>query len=142
VTLEITESVLMRDTTGVVSTLNELKALGVQLALDDFGTGYSSLSYLHRFPIDILKVDRSFVNSIATDPESLTLVRTVVQLGQTLNLHTVAEGIEDVRQEAELRRLGCDSGQGYLYARPLDAVGVSALLATPGAPAKACAVGR
>ena len=118
--LEITESVLMDDTELAVERLNDLKALGVTLALDDFGTGYSSLSYLSRFPVDILKMDRSFLSEHST-PESHSLANAVVGLGETLQLEVVAEGIEAVEQADTLRALGCHLGQGFLFARPLDA---------------------
>jgi EAL domain-containing protein (putative c-di-GMP-specific phosphodiesterase class I) len=126
--LEITESVLMQDAAGVVAKLEQLKALGVRLAIDDFGTGYSSLSYLQQFPIDILKIDQSFVSSAGTEVDNWTLAQAIVQLGKTLNLQTVAEGVEDATQCTAMRRMGCDSGQGYLFARPLDTAAVSALL--------------
>jgi diguanylate cyclase (GGDEF)-like protein/PAS domain S-box-containing protein len=119
-TLEITESVLMDDTELAVSRLRDLKALGVTLALDDFGTGYSSLSYLSRFPVDILKMDRSFLREGST-PGSNSLANAVVVLGATLALEVVAEGIEELEQADTLRALGCDLGQGFLFARPLDA---------------------
>jgi len=119
-TLEITESVLMDDTELAVSRLRDLKALGVTLALDDFGTGYSSLSYLSRFPVDILKMDRSFLREGST-PGSNSLANAVVVLGATLALEVVAEGIEEPEQADRLRALGCDLGQGFLFARPLDA---------------------
>jgi diguanylate cyclase (GGDEF)-like protein/PAS domain S-box-containing protein len=119
-TLEITESVLMDDTDLAVSRLRDLKALGVTLALDDFGTGYSSLSYLSRFPVDILKMDRSFLSDAST-PETHTLANAVVGLGATLSLEVVAEGIEEAAQAETLRELGCDLGQGFLFARPLPA---------------------
>ena len=119
-TLEITETVLMADTELAVTRLRELKALGVNLALDDFGTGYSSLSYLSRFPVDILKMDRSFLCEGAT-PEMSGLASAVLALGSTLNLDVVAEGIEQSEQWASLRELGCDFGQGFLFARPMDA---------------------
>ena len=119
-TLEITETVLMADTDVAVHRLNELKALGVQLALDDFGTGYSSLSYLSRFPVDILKMDRSFLRPDAT-PGASELATAVVGLGASLNLDVVAEGIELVEQWETLRDLGCRLGQGFYFARPMDA---------------------
>ena len=119
-TLEITESVLMDDTELAVSRLSELKALGVTFALDDFGTGYSSLSYLSRFPVDILKMDRSFLREGST-PDSNSLATAVVGLGATLALEVVAEGIEEPEQAATLRELGCDLGQGFLFARPMGA---------------------
>ena len=119
-TLEITETVMMTDTDLAVQRLEELRALGVRLAMDDFGTGYSSLSYLSRFPVDILKMDRSFLAAGAT-PEASGLATAVVALGQTLNLDVVAEGIEFPEQWATLRALGCGLGQGFYFARPMDA---------------------
>jgi diguanylate cyclase (GGDEF)-like protein/PAS domain S-box-containing protein len=118
-TLEITETVLMADTDLAVTRLRELKALGVRLALDDFGTGYSSLSYLSRFPVDILKMDQSFLREDAT-PETSELASAVLALGTTLNLLVVAEGIERSEQWMALRDLGCEFGQGYFFARPMD----------------------
>ncbi len=119
-TLEITETVLMADTELAVQRLLELKALGVRLALDDFGTGYSSLSYLSRFPVDILKMDRSFLREGAT-PEANGLATAVLALGATLSMQVVAEGIELSDQWQTLRDLGCELGQGFLFARPMDA---------------------
>jgi diguanylate cyclase (GGDEF)-like protein len=118
--LEITETVLMRDPELVSTRLAGLKALGIRIAVDDFGTGYSSLAYLQQFPVDELKIDRSFVAKIATSSESRALIRTLVQLGKTLNLGTLAEGIEDRLQLEELRQEDCELGQGFLFARPLD----------------------
>lgn len=120
-TLEVTESVAMRRTDITLRQLHALKALGVRLAIDDFGTGYSSLSYLQRFPIDVLKIDKSFVDGIASDDSGAAIATTIIALGKTLGLRTVAEGIEQHEQWAKLRSLGCDLGQGYLFARPLDA---------------------
>jgi EAL domain-containing protein (putative c-di-GMP-specific phosphodiesterase class I) len=122
VLLEITESQLMSDLEAAVSRLHELKALGVNLALDDFGTGFSSLAYLRNFPVDALKIDRAFIDRVA-DPESgdHALVRAIISLGVTLDMRVVAEGIEREDQRRELRRLGCDRGQGYLFSRPLPA---------------------
>jgi EAL domain-containing protein (putative c-di-GMP-specific phosphodiesterase class I) len=119
-TLEITETVMMTDTDLAVQRLQELRALGVRLAMDDFGTGYSSLSYLSRFPVDILKMDRSFLAAGAS-PEASGLATAVVALGQTLNLDVVAEGIEFPEQWTTLRDLGCGLGQGFYFARPMDA---------------------
>ena len=119
-TLEITETVLMADTDLAVTRLRELKALGVNLALDDFGTGYSSLSYLSRFPVDILKMDRSFLRDGAT-PETSALTSAVLALGTTLSLRVVAEGIEMPEQRNSLRDLGCEFGQGFFFAYPMDA---------------------
>jgi diguanylate cyclase (GGDEF)-like protein/PAS domain S-box-containing protein len=119
-TLEITESVMMTDTDLVVARLKELKELGVRLAMDDFGTGYSSLSYLSKFPVDILKMDRSFLREDAS-PETAGLTTAVVSLGDTLDLEVVAEGIELSEQWTTLRDLGCDKGQGFFFARPMAA---------------------
>ena len=116
-TLEITESVLMTDTDLAVQRLEELKQLGVRLAMDDFGTGYSSLSYLSRFPVDILKMDRSFLRDGAS-PTASALASAVIALGETLQLEVVAEGIEFPEQWLGLRELGCGSGQGFLFAQP------------------------
>ncbi len=116
--LEITESTLMADGDGAVGRLSELKSLGVELAIDDFGTGYSSLNYLARFPIDELKIDRSFVQPMA-DGEGAELTQAIVRLGHSLELRLVAEGIEGPRQLQMLRDLGCHYGQGYLFSRPV-----------------------
>ena len=118
-TLEITETVMMIDTDIAVQRLDELKQLGVRIAMDDFGTGYSSLSYLSRFPVDILKMDRSFLRDGAS-PHS-ALAAAVIALGETLQLEVVAEGIEYRNQWEGLRELGCGLGQGFLFARPMDA---------------------
>jgi diguanylate cyclase (GGDEF)-like protein len=129
ITLEITEGAMMQDTEVALVHLTALKALGVQLAVDDFGTGYSSLSYLQRFPIDVLKIDRSFVHGIDRGPEESALARAIVRLAQSLRLVAVAEGVENEYQADMLRRLGCPRAQGYLYARPSPAADISALLA-------------
>jgi EAL domain-containing protein (putative c-di-GMP-specific phosphodiesterase class I) len=130
--LEITESMLMKDTEATVVTLRELKDLGVRLAIDDFGTGYSSLSYLRQFPVDILKIDRSFVDSMTGDAGDTTLAEAVVQMGRALRLQTVAEGIETTDQWSALRALGCEYGQGYLFAKPAEPADVEALLTQRG----------
>jgi diguanylate cyclase (GGDEF)-like protein/PAS domain S-box-containing protein len=127
-TLEITEGLLMQHGESVMDRLNALKALGVNLALDDFGTGYSSLSYLQRFPIDVLKIDKSFVDGMTQGAEPAALVRTIVALSESLQLRTVAEGIEQQHQVEHLRSLGCDRGQGYLWAKPLPAERLGQLL--------------
>jgi diguanylate cyclase (GGDEF)-like protein/PAS domain S-box-containing protein len=118
-TLEITETVMMTDTDTALQRLNDLKALGVRLAMDDFGTGYSSLSYLSRLPVDVIKMDRSFLTAGAS-PQASALASAVVGLGATLQLDVVAEGIEYPEQWTGLRDLGCDLGQGFLFARPMD----------------------
>ena len=118
-TLEITESVLMQRSDTTLEKLNELKSLGVRLAIDDFGTGYSSLGYLQRFPIDILKIDRTFVDAVAHATSDPVLVRAIIALGRTLRIDTIAEGIERVEQRDGLRALGCQLGQGFYFARSL-----------------------
>ena len=104
-----------------LATLRELKELGIQLAIDDFGTGYSSLSYLHRFPMDTLKVDRSFVSAMHSDHRRSEIVRTIIAMSQHLAMSVIAEGIETTEQATALRDMGCAYGQGYHFARPLEA---------------------
>jgi diguanylate cyclase (GGDEF)-like protein/PAS domain S-box-containing protein len=127
-TLEITEGVLVEKTGPSLAALEGLKALGVRIAIDDFGTGYSSLSYLSRLPIDVLKIDRSFVADIGTSRQAAALVRSIVKIGQALNLETVAEGVETEEQLERLIRLGTKLGQGYLFARPLTADALATFL--------------
>jgi diguanylate cyclase (GGDEF)-like protein len=126
ITLEITESVIMRDTEASLQSLQALKALGVRLAIDDFGTGYSSLSYLQRFPVDVIKIDRAFVEGVSRGGADAALARTILTLGQTLGLQTVAEGVETEPERVQLERLGCVLAQGYLFARPKPADEVTA----------------
>lgn len=126
--LEITESVLMEDAPAVIDTLWQLKRLGVMLAIDDFGTGYSSLSYLGRFPVDIMKIDRSFIDGLGPDPEDSTIVAAIVNLAHTLDLETIAEGVETPEQIERLRALGCKGAQGFLLAKPLPATDLRPLL--------------
>ena len=125
--IELTESTMMHNSEGNLVKLRELKSLGVRLAIDDFGTGYSSLSYLHRFPIDILKIDRSFISRLTESAEGPKLARAVVMLGETLGLETVAEGVEIDDQVAQLLQLGCVAAQGFLFshATSLDVVAAS-----------------
>jgi EAL domain-containing protein (putative c-di-GMP-specific phosphodiesterase class I) len=125
--IELTESTMMHNSEANLLKLRELKALGVRLAIDDFGTGYSSLSYLHRFPIDILKIDRSFVSRLTESSEGPKLARAVVMLGETLGLETVAEGVEAEDQVTQLVQLGCVAAQGFLFspATTLDAIAAS-----------------
>jgi diguanylate cyclase (GGDEF)-like protein/PAS domain S-box-containing protein len=130
--LEFTEGVLMQDTEATKATLRSLKSLGIRLAIDDFGTGYSSLSYVRQFPIDVLKIDRSFVASMSAGPGENALMGSILKLSETLHLQTVAEGIEDIEQLAELQTLGADLGQGYLFAKPLPSTQISKLLAASG----------
>ena len=127
-TLELTESILMHDTERTIETLGRLRGLGVRLAIDDFGTGYSSLSYLRRLPVDALKIDRSFVAVVDAGADETALVRSIVSLAQSLRLETIAEGIEQPGQLAELRSIGTRLGQGYLFAQPLDAAAISELV--------------
>ncbi|HMK98469.1 MAG TPA: GGDEF domain-containing phosphodiesterase, partial [Acidimicrobiales bacterium] len=129
-TLELTETVLLNDVERTLLRLQSLKDLGVKLAIDDFGTGYSSLSYLRRFPVDALKIDRSFISGIERSPEAHALIHTLVQLGKTLGLTTYAEGIEDEGQLSDLQRENCDLGQGFYYSRPLSASALEALLSS------------
>lgn len=126
--LELTESTLLANSEETVGILTGLKALGVRLAIDDFGTGYSSLSYLHRFPVDVLKIDQSFVEGIANGPGASALANAVIALGNSLGLRTVAEGIETEAQYDVLSALGCKLGQGYLFSRPLPPAAVMPFL--------------
>ncbi len=127
--LEITESVLMYDAEAALRRLSSLRALGVRLAIDDFGTGYSSLSYLQRLPVDVLKIDKSFVDTVTDPSRGAPLVRAIVALADTLGIRCVAEGIESAAQRDVLRDLGCRYGQGYLFGRPAPAADVGDLLA-------------
>lgn len=117
--LEITESAVMGNAEAAISMLKQLKTLGVQLSIDDFGTGYSSLSYLHRFPIDTLKVDRSFVSTMEDGSENGEIVRTIISLAKVLGMNVIAEGIETVHQLHQLRILNCEYGQGFLFSKPV-----------------------
>ena len=128
--LEITETVVMHDAPATLAKLEALKALGVRLAIDDFGTGYSSLGYLKRFPVDNLKIDRSFVAGIGSDVEDSAIVRAVITVAKSLGLSVTAEGIENAEQLEHLRALGCDHGQGYYFAKPVTGDRVPALLMT------------
>lgn len=130
-TLEITESMLMAQEETTLRSLTALKQLGIKLAIDDFGTGYSSLAYLKRFPIDILKIDRSFVERIEHDAGDSAIVHTIVTLAKTLNLAVTGEGIETAAQLAHLRALDCDVGQGYLFSKPVPAQQIAAVFAAP-----------
>ena len=136
ITLELTESMLLEDVTGTIARLEELKEIGVRLAIDDFGTGFSSLSYLRRFPVDTLKVDKSFVDDMNSARGS-ELTRALLELGAVLGLKTVAEGIEDVGQATQLEAHGCDFGQGYMFSRPIPPAQVEALLLAGPVPSPA-----
>ncbi|MES2358040.1 MAG: EAL domain-containing protein [Gemmatimonadota bacterium] len=129
--LEITETVIMHRTEMMVQRLQELKELGVHLAIDDFGTGYSSLSYLQQFPIDIIKIDKAFIEGMERDAAGAALTRTIIGLGGTLGLSTIAEGIEHASQRVTLEDLGCVMGQGFLFARPSIAAGVGENVSKP-----------
>ena len=126
--LEITESAIIENPTAVVAILEQLKALGVQISIDDFGTGHSSLSYLHRFPINSLKIDRSFVSAMSSEQSGI--VSAIIGLAHALQLEVIAEGVETAPHLAQLTELGCEYGQGYLFAKPLDASRARMLLAT------------
>ena len=126
--LEITESVLMEDAEWSIGSIRALRNLGVKLSIDDFGTGYSSLGYLKRFPVDTVKIDRSFVDGLGTDPEDSAIVAAVISLGHALGLEVVAEGVETEQQLAELNALGCESAQGFLFAPPQPAADVEVMI--------------
>ena len=117
--LELTESVLIDQVELTIVKMNELKANGIGFSLDDFGTGYSSLSYLKRLPVDVLKIDRTFVRDVLNDPNDAVIARTVVALGQSLGLGVVAEGVESLEQREFLASHGCQAFQGYLYGEPM-----------------------
>jgi EAL domain-containing protein (putative c-di-GMP-specific phosphodiesterase class I) len=119
--LEITETTAMQHTDVTLATLNRLKALGVSIAIDDFGTGYSSLSYLKRFPVDLLKIDRSFTAELPADADQCAIVSAIVALAHALELQVIAEGVENAEQRAFLASCGCDFIQGHLTGAPLDA---------------------
>jgi diguanylate cyclase (GGDEF)-like protein len=128
--LEVTETDIMADAKQTSHTLQELKELGVSIAIDDFGTGYSSLAYLKLFPVDVLKLDQSFVDGLGHDPNDTAIAATILALARTLSVRSLAEGIETTTQLAELRRLACNLGQGYLFSRPVPAADFLALLDT------------
>ena len=126
--LELTETTLMRDVHTIAGQLRDLKSTGVRIAIDDFGTGYSSLAYLRQFPIDVLKIDKTFVSGMAETKESAAIVHTLVQLGKLLGLETIAEGIETDDQWMRLKAEEVDNGQGFLFSRPLDRGAINQLL--------------
>jgi diguanylate cyclase (GGDEF)-like protein len=136
-TLEVTETALMRDPEATATRVRALKQLGVRIAIDDFGTGYSSLAYLRQFPADVVKIDRSFISAIADSKQSKALIHTLVQLGKALEIETLAEGIEDRVQLETLQREQCDHGQGFLFSRPLEVDAVEAFLRSADARAGA-----
>jgi diguanylate cyclase (GGDEF)-like protein/PAS domain S-box-containing protein len=126
--LEVTESIVMGDADEAIQSLHALKALGVQLQVDDFGTGYSALSYLHRIPLDVLKIDRSFIVAMAGGRKHVAIVRAIIALAAALGLQTTAEGVDDPAQAELLRQMGCTYGQGYLWGRPMEAADAERLL--------------
>jgi EAL domain-containing protein (putative c-di-GMP-specific phosphodiesterase class I) len=138
-TLELTESVMMQDMEVSLIRLHALRALGVKLAIDDFGTGYSSLNYLRQFPVDILKIDRSFLSD--PNPEVAELTDTIVHLAQMFNLKAVAEGVESLGQVERLQGISCEFGQGFHFAKPLHGEEILALIESQQAEAAAIAGG-
>jgi EAL domain-containing protein (putative c-di-GMP-specific phosphodiesterase class I) len=126
--LEITESMLMGDAEHNVDVLGDLKNLGVGIAVDDFGTGYSNLAYLKRFPVDLLKVDKAFVDGMEDNPDDTAIVKAIIDLARAMGMRTVAEGIETTGQSGHLRALGCEFGQGYYFSEPLSADEAGTLL--------------
>src|SRR6202044_2745772 len=129
INLEITENVTMGDAPRTIRVVKELKKLGLRFSIDDFGTGYSSLSYLGRFPMDTLKIDRSFVSNLKSNPENREIVRTIIGLARNLGMDVVAEGTETQEEVCYLKSLTCDYAQGYLFSRPLDGERAQALVA-------------
>jgi EAL domain-containing protein (putative c-di-GMP-specific phosphodiesterase class I) len=132
VTLELTESMLMQNSSASLERLHAIRALGVQIAIDDFGTGYSSLAYLERLPVTHVKIDRSFVTPLDDPARGDGVVRAIVEIGRALGLTTVAEGIETPAELRRLRELGCPLGQGYLFAKPLERDAMADLVARQG----------
>ena len=126
--LEIMETIAMGDADKSGQVLEQLKALGVRLCIDDFGTGYSSLSRLQRFPVDALKVDRSFISNMESDKETHEIVRIIIMLAHSLGMKVVAEGVETSEQASQLRKLSCEQAQGYLFSRPCEAAAATKLL--------------
>jgi len=131
-TVEVNERILVEEDGLIIERLADLHRLGVRMAIDDFGTGYASLAYLRQFPLDVIKIDPSFVAGLGHDDTLTLLTRTVVQVGRDLGLRVIAEGIEQPRQLIALREMGCGYGQGFLVARPMGAPGVEALIRTSG----------
>ncbi|NJP06060.1 MAG: EAL domain-containing protein [Chloroflexaceae bacterium] len=118
--LEITESVAMQDAEATIETMRQLRAMGIHMCVDDFGTGFSSLQYLNQFPIQMLKIDRSFVGTMDPDSESIAIVKAIILLAHALNIDVVAEGVETIEHLVQLQGMGCEYGQGYLFAQALD----------------------
>jgi EAL domain-containing protein (putative c-di-GMP-specific phosphodiesterase class I) len=130
--LEITESIFLESTADTMETLRRLRSLGVRLAIDDFGTGYSSLGYLKQFPMDVLKIDQSFIRSLSGDGWDHDLVQGILELARVLRMETVAEGVEREEQKRVLQRLGCSLAQGYHFSRPVLPEQITAMLARSG----------
>jgi len=128
VEFELTESVVMNDVDLAIATMEDLKQLGLILSIDDFGTGYSSLSYLQRFPVDVLKIDRSFVNDLTNENDDSAIIHSILALAKNFNLRVVAEGVEEEHQQKALTSLGCHYGQGYYFSRPVNAAEMTQLL--------------
>jgi EAL domain-containing protein (putative c-di-GMP-specific phosphodiesterase class I) len=126
--LEITESMLVYDTANFIQILRNLKAIGVKLAIDDFGTGYSSMAYLKDFPVDRLKIDKTFVDDLEGAPAKVAILKAIVALGHSLGLKVIAEGVETAYQQAFLHGIGCDELQGYYFSKPLPSEAFEALL--------------
>jgi EAL domain-containing protein (putative c-di-GMP-specific phosphodiesterase class I) len=132
--LELTESILIKDTENVLTTIRRIKAFGIKLSIDDFGTGYSSLAYLKRFAVDKVKIDQSFVRDLETDPGDAAIVRAIIQMARSLGLRTIAEGVENERVLERLRICHCDEVQGYHIARPMPADDFAAFLVARALP--------
>jgi EAL domain-containing protein (putative c-di-GMP-specific phosphodiesterase class I) len=126
--LEITESLIMEDIQSSIEKLKAVRLLGAKIAIDDFGTGYSSLAYLAKLPVQEIKIDRSFIITMLEDPNAMTLVSTIISMAHSLKLKVVAEGVDEEGQAKELRRLGCDQMQGYLFSKPVDFDAMSVLI--------------
>jgi len=126
--IELTESLVMEDVEGAIHTMRELKSMGVKLSIDDFGTGYSSLSYLRRFPVDVLKIDRSFVRDITSSADDAAMVAAIIELARGLRMRVIAEGVETEAQLDYLKQRGCDEVQGHVYARAASGADVEAML--------------
>ena len=127
--LEITESVFIEDIEDVIDKMNTLREMGVRFSMDDFGTGFSSLSYLRKLPIDTLKIDKSFIDSVVTDSPTRMIAETIIDMGKKLGFHTIAEGVEDEVQFDILRDIGCDNIQGFYLGRPMISDNIEKLLA-------------
>ena len=131
--MEVTEGSLLGDTVAAAASLAAIRELGVRISIDDFGTGYSSLAYMRTLPIDEVKIDRSFVNDVATDPTAAAIVASVVSLGHALGLVVVAEGVEHAEQLDTVREIGCDLAQGFFLSRPQTAADLTGMLTRMGA---------